>query len=149
MDHTELAYLAGLFDGEGCIMIIKRKGYSHNHKVNPSPRYSLKIQLTNTNKEVIDWISSFGWYVRENTNLKKQWKRCWVVFLHDIRAKEWLEKLLPVLRIKKDEAKLAINFQEYKTKFTNGHGRQGLSQEMIIHMEEMKSQLSELKNQKL
>jgi|MudIll2142460700_1097286.scaffolds.fasta_scaffold01876_4 hypothetical protein len=149
MDHTDLAYLSGLFDGEGCISIIKGKNYTHDKKVCPSPRYRLRIQLTNTNKEVMDWLASIGWYVRERKDLKKHWKRCWIGAQHDTSAVKWLKILLPYLKVKKDEAQLAMKFQEVKNQFTHNNGRRGLSDETLSKLESLKIQMSELKNQKI
>lgn len=149
MDHTELIYLAGLFDGEGCISIIKGKSYTHNHKVCPSPRYQLRLQITNTHEGLMQWLQTFGWYIHERKKLLKHRKRCWVAIICDIQARSWLEQMLPYLKVKKDEALLGIQFQEYKTNFTHNHGRNGLSQEILDKMQEIKNQLSELKKERI
>src|SRR3989304_9522694 len=106
MDNTELAYLAGFFDGEGCIRIIcvKDRGYLYgNHR--------LWIQVTNTNPIIMDKFHNLGWYITERKNLKKHWKRCWVGVLKDNKALDFLQSIFPFLIVKRDEAQLAIDFQ--------------------------------------
>ena len=144
MDNTELAYLAGFFDGEGCIRIIcvKDRGYLYgNHR--------LWIQLTNTNQEIMDKIRNLGWYVREIKKLKKHWKRCWVGVLKDNKALEFLQSVFPFLTVKRDEAKLAIEFQLRKLEMKNKKGRNGNGFMEFEYRESIKKQLSELKEQKI
>lgn len=152
MDNTELSYLAGFFDGEGCIFIQKIKSLQKSRvggiRHCPNLRYRLTVQLTNTNQEVMDWVKSIGWYVHERKNLKKQWKRCWVGRLHDIRAYEFLKLVLPYLKVKKDEALLGIKFQDYKS-IMPSHGRHGRDKEETDYLESIKAKLSELKNQNI
>src|SRR5437763_682904 len=49
-NKTELFYVAGLFDGEGsiCIGVSKRRGRSRAHW--------LQVQITNTNRRLIEWL---------------------------------------------------------------------------------------------
>lgn len=144
MNNTELAYLAGFFDGEGCIRIVcvKDKGYVYGH-------HRLWIQLTNTNQEIMDKIRNLGWYVTERKNLKKCWKRCWVGVLKDDKAMEVLQSIFPFLIVKRDEAKLAIEFQLRKKEMKNKNGRNGNGLKEFEYRESIKKQLSKLKEQKI
>lgn len=48
---TDIAYIAGLFDGEGCVSVRKwttKKAFQH----------TLYVSITNTDKKVLDWIQS-------------------------------------------------------------------------------------------
>ena len=53
LTNEELSYIAGFIDGEGCLAISKRK---HKNKFGQWLGYSCHIDLTNTNKEVLNTI---------------------------------------------------------------------------------------------
>lgn len=144
MDQTELAYLAGLFDGEGCIFIQKlnkQRGFI-------TSRYRLTVQITNTCESIMMWFKSQGWYVLERKKMKKEWKRCWVGKLHDRNASRFLESVLLYLRVKRDEAEVALEFQKHKDEEPI-NGRNGLTSIEIEYREKLKRRLSELKEQKI
>jgi hypothetical protein len=52
---AEIAYLAGIIDGEGCIYI---GNFSCNKKTGV-PYYQTNIQVTNTDKKLIDWLLTY------------------------------------------------------------------------------------------
>ena len=52
LTKIDLAYAAGLFDGEGHILIYK----DTNRKKSISPVYSLIAGLTNTDKRLVDFF---------------------------------------------------------------------------------------------
>lgn len=52
MTETELAYLAGIIDGEGCFFI----GLFRTDATNGLLNYHTYIKITNTDKGLIDWI---------------------------------------------------------------------------------------------
>ena len=67
---AQLAYLAGIIDGEGSIYI---GNFSCNKKTKV-PYYQTNIQVTNTDKTLIDWLFDiFGGLV--TTRTKKQMPR--------------------------------------------------------------------------
>ena len=146
MNDTELIYLAGLFDGEGCIHIASSKYLDKGRK---NPPYKLRIQITNTCKDLMDKVASFGFYVIERKDLKKNWKRCWVGHMYDRKAAGLLKQMLPYLIVKKDEATLAIEFQDHKDKVGLANGKKGLSEEELAYRVSVKQQLSRLKEQKI
>lgn len=153
MDNTELAYLAGIFDGEGCLGIVKTRGI---YQRQTAPRYRIRLHITNTSKNLMDWVESLGWYVRERKepSMKKEWKRCWVAVVNDNVALGWMQKMLPYLKVKRDEVLLGIKFQEHKNCHANNHqigirGSVPMSEEEIQFREDLKRQLSELKQQKI
>lgn len=109
-----IPYLAGIIDGEGSINItyIKKRD-----------EYRLRIQVTNTDKRLIDWLSEhFGGHqyepVRLNNNSK--WRRRYEWFLYPKKETiPLLETLIPFLICKKEQAKVAIRFMQ--TIGTMGH----------------------------
>ena len=101
MKKTDLAYVAGIIDGEGWICIKNTKTSA-----------SVKVGVGNTNEWLICWLQfSFGGSVC----VKKKWianqKQQWGWDLSTRQASEFLKLILPYLRIKRPQAELALKFQ--------------------------------------
>jgi len=97
-----LAYYAGFFDGEGCILINRRNGY-----------YRMDIRISNTNKNILlDYAKLFGGgvykYKRRINTHKDKWQWC----LSTKPSIVFLRAVYPYLRLKKAEALLALEFQQ-------------------------------------
>lgn len=107
MNNINWSYIAGLFDGEGTFTISKgrRKGY---------PDYSFEeIYITNSNKEVMDWlVGNFGGSVRITRygDKKKNWKDVYKWFLPAKERKNFIENIVQFLIIKKKQAHLLLEF---------------------------------------
>ncbi len=110
MRKTDLAYVAGIVDGEGCIGL-----YLHQSKKR-RPFYVLQVTVANTNEWLIQWLKfSFGGSVHlricdEPTNCRPQWY--WIIAAK--KALEFLMLVSPYLRLKKPQAEIAVRFQEAK-----------------------------------
>jgi hypothetical protein len=110
----QLAYLAGFVDGEGTIYIKKclRKGYID---------YDPRLQIVNTNKEVIDWICNlFGGknFAKDRTKYHPTWKTSYYWYCPRNILDKLLPQLIPYLIIKKGQAILMIKFRDTFTKKT-------------------------------
>ena len=106
MKKTDLAYAAGIIDGEGCIYI------GHNHQKDKS--FTLQIVVGNTDEWLCLWLkSNFGGYVYCRKRAKP-YSNFWSWHLQHQKARIFLELVLPYLQIKKAQAELAINFQGNK-----------------------------------
>lgn len=104
---TRLAYFGGLFDGEGCISIIKGKNGRGN------VQYSLRTIVTNTNKYVLQLYQlSFGGCVREHKSSHIKWRDCYTWELSSRQAFDFLKTIYPYLVIKRAEADVAFEFQD-------------------------------------
>lgn len=107
MNKTDLAYLAGILDGEGCIHISKYKG-DERHK---TLRYTLNVQISMVDKSPLMLAQfAFGGYLRLRIRENTKWKPIWEWGLKSNKAVECLKDLLPYLRTKKAEAELGIKF---------------------------------------
>ena len=120
--ENDLIYFAGLFDGEGSIFINKSSG---KHVAKNGFNYNLRISLRMTDKEA---VQDFATYFKLHepkiiSNSKEEWKNIWRTESSANLAKEILMKLLPYLRVKKNQAKLAIEFQENRPKLNRFFGR--------------------------
>ena len=107
MADLDLKYIAGLFDGEGCIHIDKHE--------KPCLHYSLVVHLTNSNAKVIKKVRKtigFGCIQTE----RKTKKIVYIFRLCSRQAKSFLVKVYPYLEIKKEQTKLAIEYQSKKPK---------------------------------
>lgn len=108
-----IQYVAGLFDGEGCVNIYQTKKYVDNRI-----GYELTIAIFNSHKEVIELLQeNFGGCVQKRERglgRNENWKIGYSWKLSCNQAKNLLEKLLPFLIIKKEQAKIAVEFQTLK-----------------------------------
>ena len=101
----DLAYFAGLVDGEGTICIMK-----HGVK-NGRIRLEICLSICNTNKAIITDIRTFfssGTVIVDKRTVRK--KPLWDWEIRGIKAKEIIKSLYPFLRIKKSHAKSALDF---------------------------------------
>ena len=55
MTETEAAYIAGLFDGEGCVSY---KQYMRKRPHNPKayPTWQIKLEIAMTDKSILKWV---------------------------------------------------------------------------------------------
>lgn len=96
---VQLAYIAGIVDGEGCIDTFKS-----GDRVTYQPR----ITVVNTNKEVLQFIIAvFGGTVTTRSKVARC-KQTYSWTRGGLPAAEILERLLPYFIIKKRHALLAI-----------------------------------------
>ena len=109
LTKPEIAYIAGLIDGEGCIMIIKSKKYPGSSL--------LQLHVTNTFYPVLEFLfNKLGGHINHK-RVQNNNKPCWVWLIRGLRAMKVLEIVQPYLIIKKDKAIEVISF--YKEKFAN------------------------------
>lgn len=103
MKRTDLAYIAGFFDGEGCI---------HLNRVKRQNLY-LRVVVVQTNEWIIQWLKySFGGQVYKMLREKDHHKQRWQWHLYGNQSLEFLKAIRPYLILKRTEAELAIKFQQ-------------------------------------
>jgi hypothetical protein len=110
LTKEDLAYAAGLFDGEGHIIIYK----DTNRKRGKTPVYILICGVTNTDKRIIDFFYN-NWgacrQVRERKRDNPKWKTCYEWTIQARMAMNFLSNIYPYLIGKKEKAGMAIGFQ--------------------------------------
>ena len=96
----QLAYLAGIIDGEGTIYI------QHTQR----GEYRLKLYVVNTYEPLIRWLQdNFDGLVYSRISKKNpHWKRKW----EWMSNAEILPEIIDYLIVKKEQAKLAIEFRK-------------------------------------
>lgn len=112
-------YLAGLFDGEGCIHIAKII-----NKTTGRPSFGVRAIFCMIHRPIIEKIAeqfgmSFCKLRKDKFNAK--WRNAYQVQICGRVAREFLISILPYLQVKKEEAELAIKLQDhidtYRAKF--------------------------------
>ena len=98
---TDLAYLAGLIDGEGCFVL-----HDHgNHK------FGCSLAIGNTDPRMTEWLRArFGGSV----GIESRGSRCKLVYRWTASAKDLdsiIQAVLPFLIIKRDRAELILAYR--------------------------------------
>lgn len=140
MKSSDLAWAAGLFDGEGCIVI--RKPAGQNRKA-----YVVQLTLANVHRPALErfiQISGVG-YLRARTFLRgEKWRKVWVWQTAAAKAEQVLKKLRPFLTIKAEEADLALEFRRLPRTFRGRGGK--LTEAELALRESYHFQLQQLKH---
>jgi len=111
MTDTELAYIAGIVDGEGTISL---HGVSKAQQSKTGAYYYPFVQIANTNKKLIDWLDEkipikhriYGY----NRNPDKQ-KPSWLMQLRGTYAVALAEMLEPLLIVKQRQAQILLEYE--------------------------------------
>ena len=113
--HTiaELAYAAGLIDGEGHIIIFKDDRTKNLKYKTKNPTYILIVGCTNTEPAMIDFLADRWGACRQTRGRQRaNWKRTYEWTIQSDMALNFLKEIYPYMIIKQWKAKLAIEFQQ-------------------------------------
>ncbi len=108
---TDLAYLAGIVDGEGSISI-------GNYAVTSigTPQFTTYLSVTNTNKAMIDWlVEKFGTksYARTPRQLSKNSRKpVWLWQITGDRLLHICEKIIPYIVAKRKQVEIMIQMRK-------------------------------------
>jgi len=107
MDVANLAYTAGIIDGEGCIGIYAQLRTPKNKK-----GYQVRVSVNHTNGDLMHWLArTYGGKVYFEARNNPKWKHRWAWILTGKGVSVFLELIYPYLRLKKAQAELALKFQ--------------------------------------
>lgn len=96
-----IIYVAGFFDGEGCVSFAKNRSGIF-------PR----INVVNTNFEILkSFQKKFGGDIIPLSYRKSNWKQAWSWRLCWTKAVDFLDRLSPYLRIKIEQAETVFAWQ--------------------------------------
>lgn len=98
LSSEEMAYIAGLFDGEGCVSFGRTRS-----------SWFIRVFVTNTNLEILEWLKSiFGGDIKKLSSRRDGWKQgyCWRISW--TRAIEFLSLIAPWSRLKKRQIEIAL-----------------------------------------
>jgi hypothetical protein len=108
-----LEYIAGFFDGEGCVSIVCIT--PEKIKNQKSNRYQLVVELTNTNEKIMKEIQSvIGGRLSSYGRRPANWKPSFRLIFASAKALDMLIKIAPYVRLKKPIVELGIEFQKQK-----------------------------------
>ncbi len=144
MSQTTLAYVAGVFDGEGSVVIGLSK---RQRKYGVVPNHWLQVGITNTNRELIEWLQLvFGGHISDNSHSpsRKHQRPCWAWRIMSKQAQTFLESIHPYLRVKRTHAELAIDFQKKSTSTASINGNVKITLETIAERDWYKREISKL-----
>lgn len=116
--EQELAYMAGLFDGEGYVCLFFDKNYcpvSSGRSV--AAAYRLTVGITMIHEGVIRWFHSFwgGSHAITKSRIKNaNWSDAWHWRISGNKAEEFLRVMYPYLRVKKHQAALGFKFLQVR-----------------------------------
>jgi hypothetical protein len=109
-DDTDLAYAAGLIDGEGSIAITRYKARPKRQE-----GYRVNVQIGMCDAVAPMWMQlKFGGTCKGYDRLEITHRRVYRWQLADSRAVELLALLLPYLKTKRVQAEIALEYQRVK-----------------------------------
>jgi len=110
LTNEDWAYIAGLFDGEGYISVDRQNTI-------PAP----KIGITNTDQGVIKWLASkLSYGTISKYKNRGNCKTKFTFYINKLEAqKDFLQNILPFLKIKQERAKLALEMIKIKERIFN------------------------------
>ena len=115
--ETDLAYTAGIIDGEGYIGIKRHKKPEYNWN------YNVRLQVTNTDKTLMDWLLiKWGGHIYSRLGRTERHAPQYIWTLNCQDSVDMLQQLLPYLVIKQKQAQLAIGFQNNKNHHRRFYG---------------------------
>lgn len=143
-----LSYTAGLMDGEGCINIsLRMPNGEHGKGKLRAPSHCLRVKLTNTDFPVIEWLQyTFGGSTGNGNGTValdqgNSPARDWI--LSSENAKTFLERIIPYLKLKQEQARVGIAFQTYNKEHSR-HVISNQTQEVVDRKEEYRQRLNSM-----
>ncbi len=110
--ETQIAYLAGIIDGEGCFHIARPGGKTH----------TLRLFVMNTHKPLIDYLyNTYGGFQYSRKKENSTWKIRHEWFVDRGNLDEILPKLAPYLINKREHLDIVIEFRKTFPKVRNYH----------------------------
>lgn len=110
MRKVDLAYVAGIIDGEGCISL--------NFQNKNNSVFAIRVQVGNTNEWLLQWLKfAFGGrtvLVNDKRMEIRGWKPLYRWYLRNAEALDFLKLIYPYLRIKRTQAEIAIKVLEMR-----------------------------------
>ena len=116
MESNEAAYIAGLFDGEGCVTCKQKPTKRADRKGKVYKQWYIRCEISMTDKEVISTLHEtlgFGWsgekkYTKRPKHYKRQWR--WSCGYRD--ALKFAKILWPYAQVKLHKLEQIIDHYE-------------------------------------
>jgi hypothetical protein len=132
---AELAYMAGMVDGEGSISIHPTRG---RVKGTMYDRFETSLHVYNSNVSVLDWIKArFGGFIYSVKRYNPREKPGFSWKVGHATASLVLTNILPYLIIKRRQAEILIEYQSTRKRC----GSNGVPIDVLTHREVLVSEL--------
>lgn len=125
----ELAYFAGLFDGEGSVAINFRKANPATREVNT--QVSIQVALGMTHSPTIEWLCEKTGVAFRAYDRPVGWKKMYIWRPPLPVAYDLMEQSLPYLITKKRNAEIFIELMDCRSQSTRSN-RNWNKQEMLV-----------------
>ena len=100
----DVAYLAGIIDGEGCIMVAAGTGRWHK-------QHQLRVTVSGTSLDLMLYLhKKFGARLTRVKRYSEKWKPGFASMWYSNNAKQIVEMVYPYLRVKKRQAEVALRW---------------------------------------
>jgi hypothetical protein len=106
LSETDKAYIAGFMDGEGCINISRYKGPN-----NRTPVYGLQLIIAQKSRKGLEDLCQMIGAGNVYDSYKREYLLNCQYRLTSREAAELLTEIFPYLKLKREEAEVAIEFQ--------------------------------------
>ena len=109
LSDREIGYLAGFFDGEGCVSIDQ---HIHTKRGIAGLRtFSINVRISNVNLEVLEWFQSLvGGHIYTHDKPKGNRKPNWQIYLSGKPAKQLFDAIEPFVIVKRRQIALVREF---------------------------------------
>jgi hypothetical protein len=129
---TELAYLAGIIDGEGCLSM----GNVHTGV------YTTQIYIGNTDARVIEWLyRTFGGSIALRPSPNPKHKPLWRWLASGKNLNVLLQAVLPYLIVKKEQALLLLEYRTSVTAARRGYRSVEAPPEVVQRRKDIKARM--------
>lgn len=124
MNDTDVAYIAGLFDGEGCVSY-KQYMRKRPHNKKAYPTWQIRLEIAMTDKSILIWVNEMLGVgtvgeKRYKTKYTKGWKKQWRWRCSHRDAFKVCCLLFPYAHVKLGEIqKIIQHYSEEKLKVMN------------------------------
>jgi hypothetical protein len=133
---AEVAYAAGLFDGEGCASVVRRRR-------SETPSWEITVQLGMTDEVAILWLRErFGGSIFVSRSRRPRWKDCHHWRLQTRQACAFLRAIRPYVVAKAPQLAAIAEFEA--TLNPRSHYRHPLSEEITAERERLWELVREL-----
>jgi hypothetical protein len=113
--EEHLAYIAGLFDGEGCCSCKQRLTKRKDRKGAVYNQWYIRAEIAMTDEDVIDWVHQtlgFGWSGQKRFNNKPNFKPQWRWSCGFRDCLKFAKLIVPYSQVKKEILKKVIQHYE-------------------------------------
>lgn len=107
----ELAYAAGLLDGEGCILIKAHRSHPERPRT-----HALYVQIIMTELEPLEWMQErFGGSIYKRPKQQASHRQGWQWTVSTTKALPLLRAIQPYARVKRRQIEAALRFDALRT----------------------------------